>query len=1099
MKTKKGQIKSITMFVIVTILLSFVAAGQIQNNSSNATTKIQEDTSNNSIQKIKDNNSKTENNKIYNKKLNETERNISIEKIPLENISKNNTFKDYLNTPNNSLLKKDYKLNSTPLTNETALNFSEGIQEKNLSFENKTKKTEILKKNSYYYLGSQESSQKSKLEKKINKAKNQTSEKKVKTMLSQNGQVQIEADLPESFNVNNIKKKETQKNKNSKEVIVSSTIHVTEPLTVYSNIPEISKNKKNNVRIFWVNENKNISPKEFYDTNKNGEYDRISWVVPHLSTQIFEVNVTNESGSSSNITIIGPSGIYNNSIIDFKINSSSTNISCQLNISGTKKNESEIISFDNSNSPKFDLPNGDYNWTASCSSGNNSKIENGTFKINDTYSEILGGELIYIIDENGNLIKNPNTTLTWNSSGNSSPDLYLYSLNSGGGSNMCTNTTSCTNNSNNSFNLAPYLNSVGNYQFVADFSGINKTMNFSVTQINLTSDINKTETGKEINFKLNVGKTNSVSSDPVALYFGDGDSTSLLNKNFPVNTKHKYNIKGNYTATAYITINSELYNITKKITITDPVNDTQKPKITMITPTEGETLNTSSPTFSYKATDNIGIGNCSFYLYGPDNNGIENTPITDNPSNNTKITHEFSGFQDGTYSWDVTCYDSHGNFVDAIPTGARQFKISTTNSTYPHKAQIENANKALTNFSKREESLKAEEIDALEDLGIMNNLTKVFPKQINSIMQFFQTNQSSFITDSEQKEKTINNNIKELNYISSHIPDKVAVSNQQKFVKNSISQNMAGIVKTYEEYLGNNLEENEIKSLAIRNEPLQKYITTLTESRDVEINYPNSTKKTTLVTKKINASNSTYDVILEAFPDGIKPKIFFLPSKTKNLEVKKISDTLYEIPQEYLQDNNGKLIYYFDDSVGQDTIKKIDTVLFKKMAPKSVGITGLSVIKIGKTGQEEVIVIIFGIFLLIYLGKKGKEKINLSKWKKEENVRKVLRWVEVARSALKEDNDPELAKQSYHKIKGVFLLTPEGFREYIRKEIDKIRKGIDRREIIGFVKEYEKAKVQGRENDAQRLYKEIKATYKRLPKKDQEKIYNKMFRRDLEI
>lgn len=1099
MKNEKGQIRIMIILIIAAIFLSFVTAQEIHNTSSNSTLKTA--------------NSTTKDIRIHQITSNKTKINFSTKKIlVLENDSKKIHFENYSNLSNESFLNKSQKLNSTPLTNESNLNFSEKTERENLSFENKTKKTKPFMNGNYYYLRSQENSQikinpLEKNEQKNNsiETKNQSQEKKVKTTLSEDGEVQIEADLPESFNINNIKKTETQTNKKSKQVIVSSPIHVTGPLTVYSNIPEISKNKKNEIKIIWINKNQSISPRKFYDTNNDGKYDRISWIVPHLSTQIFEIKIAKEQNNSSNITISGPGEIWNTSTVFFNISSNQSNITCQFNIIGNKKNQSGTITFNGSDTLKVDLPNGNYTGNVLCFSENNSITETRNFTVKQEYSTILGGESIYIIDKNKKLIGNPNTNLTWSSSGNSFPDLYLHSLSSSGGSNLCTNENSCTNNSNNSFNLAPYLNSVGDYQFITDFSGVNKTKKFSIVQINLTSDKNKTETEKDINFKLNIKKTSLTNLNPIiGLDFGDGESTSFINKNLPITFKHSYKSKKNYTVIAYVTIDSQnlsnTYNITKKITITNPVNDTQKPKITMITPTEGETLNTSGPTFSYKVTDNIGIGNCSFYLYGPDNNGIENTPLTDKPSNNTQINHKFSKFSDGSYSWDVTCYDTNGNFADAIPTGARKFKISVNNTSYPHKDKIEKTSNALANFSKTKENLDIEKIDSLIDLGVMNNLTKIFPKQLNSIMQFFKTNQSSFITSNTQREKTIKNNIEELDYISTHIPQKIILTNKQKFVKNSISQNMAEIVKTYENYSGNVLKDNEIKNIALRNEPLQKYITTLTTSRDIEIIYPNSSKKITLITKKINiSSNITYDAIFESFPKKINSKLFFLPSKTKSIEVKKISDNLYEIPKQYLQDNDEKLIYYFEKPVEQSTIKNTDTIIFKNMSPKKGIMTGFSVVKVQNGNQWKIIIVLFGILLIIYLGKKGKEKINLLKWRKEENVKKILKWVSVARKALKEDNDSELAKQAYHKIKSVFLLTPEGFRKYIRKEINRIQKGIDRREIIGFVKEYEKAKIQDRKEDAKRLYKEIKITYKRLPKEDQEKIYNKIFRKNLEI
>ena len=49
-----------------------------------------------------------------------------------------------------------------------------------------------------------------------------------------------------------------------------------------------------------VNENQKIPVKEFLDSDENSLYDTISWEVPHLSEQVFEIIIKAVESKSSN-------------------------------------------------------------------------------------------------------------------------------------------------------------------------------------------------------------------------------------------------------------------------------------------------------------------------------------------------------------------------------------------------------------------------------------------------------------------------------------------------------------------------------------------------------------------------------------------------------------------------------------------------------------------------------------------------------------------------------------------------------------------------------------------------------------------------------
>jgi hypothetical protein len=83
----------------------------------------------------------------------------------------------------------------------------------------------------------------------------------------------------------------TQKNisKNKNRVTISSDLHYLNVLT-YANITEAPKEA---IKLYWIKNGtrelfENVT---YYDNNSNGLVEMISWVVPHLSDQVFEIDI----------------------------------------------------------------------------------------------------------------------------------------------------------------------------------------------------------------------------------------------------------------------------------------------------------------------------------------------------------------------------------------------------------------------------------------------------------------------------------------------------------------------------------------------------------------------------------------------------------------------------------------------------------------------------------------------------------------------------------------------------------------------------------------------------------------------------------------
>jgi hypothetical protein len=168
-----------------------------------------------------------------------------------------------------------------------------------------------------------------------------------------------------------------------KNVIVSSEHHYEDVLT-YTDIPEVEvQEAEESIRLYWfingIRTDVTDDPGfdiQLYDTNNNGMYDRMSWVTPHLSTQIFEVVIFSDvdPGSYSNIglTLLYPSDgeyITSTSRVGFNYSvqyNSSTTVYCNLTVDGDVKRENIPTLADMEITTYFNISSGQHDWNVNC-------------------------------------------------------------------------------------------------------------------------------------------------------------------------------------------------------------------------------------------------------------------------------------------------------------------------------------------------------------------------------------------------------------------------------------------------------------------------------------------------------------------------------------------------------------------------------------------------------------------------------------------------------------------------------------------------------------------------------------------------------------
>ncbi|MBW2997319.1 PKD domain-containing protein, partial [Candidatus Woesearchaeota archaeon] len=199
-----------------------------------------------------------------------------------------------------------------------------------------------------------------------------------------------------------------------KSVIVSSEEHYEDVLT-YTNIPEI-ENAEGVVKLYWningVKTDVTDDPEfdfRFYDTNGNGLYDQISWIAPHLSTQIFEIVIFSDvdPGNYSDIglNLLSPADgeyITSTSRVNFNYSvqyNSSTTVYCNLTIDGVVRRENIPTLADTEITTYFNLSSGQHSWFVNCQgddgAANTSEIRTFTIDL-DNPTVTLGTPDYYV-------------------------------------------------------------------------------------------------------------------------------------------------------------------------------------------------------------------------------------------------------------------------------------------------------------------------------------------------------------------------------------------------------------------------------------------------------------------------------------------------------------------------------------------------------------------------------------------------------------------------------------------------------------------------------------------------------------------------------
>lgn len=910
-------------------------------------------------------------------------------------------------------------------------------------------------------------------------------------------------------------KKEEKITEDGKEVTISSEEHVEESLRVYSELE--TETEKENIRIYWETEGEFLdSGIEYYDENGNGLIDKISWIVLHLSTQVFKIIIDSEETDNTQTTvglraIRANDGLLINPLnFSFEINYTNTsNVECDLTIKSISDSWTKTYS-GKSNIDVQDLKNGSYQWIYYCEDSKNPLVNatiNNTFQIAENF-QIQNLQEVYLLDWDGNLIVNPSDVIFYNANGKGvntsleTPKEKLYIGN------------------NNSVQIASVLaNGLGNYKIITNFKGLeedyqlNKSFGTIKYQITVPTKPKKGE-----NSLFTVLINSSLPVEKTRLYF-NGITGSYLERYsvatpFVLSTEQyskNYTSTGSYALQLGIFVNgTEYLSLPQTITVTSE-EDTTDPKVTITSPRDDYFFSyydyQKNIDFKFKVVEDVKLEKCEINIYNSTShsNGVEDLILEDTSpvnttnlaklSNGEEVTISYNQFEEKKYALEMECWDNSSNHnFDLI-----SFEVSYSNSTilsvnssstaehYSKEDLVTTLTERANEFIGREETWTADEKKALDDLGFIDEV-KFYKKRLIQIDQDLKFNMK-YISSEILRAQKINELNDEIEDINQNLPLNIEIEGTYEYIKNRNDIDWKNLIVDYLEKTSTKLVGSE-KSLERTNIDLQNKMTVSNIVKELKIEYGDRTDSLILVTKEIKTKPEGVDKFLEIIPAEIFSKIDEIKFLTDVKVIKK--DEIFEVSASDFAFSEIKYTIK-NKNLKIKEIEATDTIAFTdKSRAQSLNFNILGFVSFGLFEEDtsevaQVLFIPFIIVLIIFIFFLMFRFITKRNIKKDPNVFRIFNLIDEIRKDLKGDNVSD-ARTKYNQIRELYLILNEKAKVEVLSLSKRALIAIDRKDIFNLTNEYKLARKNFQKETAIRLYEEIKQIYTRLDKKDREQI-----------
>lgn len=714
-----------------------------------------------------------------------------------------------------------------------------------------------------------------------------------------------------------------------------------------------------------------------------------------------------------------------------------------------------------------------------------------------------GGDIIIIYGQNASLDSSasddglPSTNLSFSWSAPSGPGLVGFS-------NSYSSDTTATFSAAGNYTLRLEVDD-------GDLSSNDEILVRVVMPVNETPNISFNVNKQDVTTSENVTFSITMNSEVnrsifYSLDFNDGTAfhsfSSPSANHVSVTVSHRYILNKTYSPELTFVFNGVPVVRSLNIIVrpNSSLTDNILPEIEMTHPADNSEINKNSVNFSFNAKDNVALSNCTYNLYSYSSlaNGstilgtLINTRLYSQIGNYTNISYLKEGLIDGEYSWDIECTDTSGNYN----TKEREFRVisdvdvvnvsvlsqNDANTPYDKQEVVENLSDAINNYFDEESNLNGAEKEVIEDLGLTMKMI-AYKRQLVQMKLDLQHNLNHVI-DTNTREKRRQEILSELEKMKQDIPIRIRVIESSEYSKNTPSNSIEEITSAY--VLGRNmaLSEREVRILAQRNSEMQNSMIYSTRAKQVELEYLESKKEITLVTKTFKLKNTSESKILEYIPKEISSSAKEITFLAENEIVQ--DDPLIELDINDLEE--GKFAYYIPRLVSLKDIEKTDSILFKEFdVLKGSGLIGLSIFDSDVLSSVSIIWVIIPLAAVILMFG-SLQFVNYMRIKNEPEIKEIMMLVRGAGRAL-EEKDVERAKRDYYEIKDAYARLSANGRKFLFKDIKELQIHIDKKEMAILIKKCLVSIKENRHEDVVEQYGKIKQIYSRLPKKYQEKVY----------
>ena len=809
--------------------------------------------------------------------------------------------------------------------------------------------------------------------------------------------------------------------------VYSEEDHFDNPIKVYS---DVSEELEGDIRIYWIEEDKYL---EFdsYDEDGDGLIDRVSWIVPHLSEQNFEIIIDllfNEDLETSEIIIEElnvPSGTVTEPSVSFSFNVSYFDVSfvlCGLDLRESGGGFTAI--YENLSAGQVShtasVENGNYLWELYCRDTNNSSVESsasGNFLVEVDYTpsiEFSADQTNVNEDDPVNFIVDITTVVE---------SSVIYVLDLGDGDTL--------------FNPAEVTDSIyEEIEHIYDEPG-----DYDVT---LSVYVDGGATPYERTESVNVSQVSAEdNSSPTVTLIDPEDDEEITNEEIIFKYKASDNARvENCTFSLYYYNDSSLFGREVYTNFNDDIINNEEVSLELIDFDEGD--------YSW----DVGC--------------------YDNSTNYKERGRDFSVI----YPENIASSSSQNN------VGVEE------ENDFEEKDEINDLVSSINDFLVKEEKYSREEKEAVEDLRIIEDL-KFYKKKLLQ-MELDLGHNLDYIRGDDKREERRQEILDEIDSITESLPVDISVIKSNEYLKNSFDLDIEEVVRAYAESGGLVLNDRGIRNMAEQNEKIQSYITVPVKVKQLEIDYFNDkTKELTLVTKTVEFKNTSFDSIMEVIPKEVAESSEEVHFINDHKVIKE--DPIFEIEIGDLKDD--KIVYYIEKLIDFSEIEKTTTFSFKEEVPKNTlgAVTGFATfVGIGESRgfwfyASWALVAVAVLSFIVVIPRKAR----IRKWKKQEKVRDLFSAVKETKKALK-DKDLDKAKTSYREAREIYPEIPKKCKGYVYKRIEELQFEIDKKDAGSLIKEFLSVAKTGTKEDALLVYDKISSIYDRMPDKYKRKVYEKV-------